>query len=73
MSPKKVGLKRKREVDQKCTDETARADERPLCKYGELCYQKNAFHLKKFRHPHKEGAPKNLENTSSQAEEVVLY
>lgn len=29
-------------------------DERPLCKYGESCYQKNAFHLNKYRHPYRE-------------------
>ena len=29
-------------------------DERPLCKYGESCYQKNTFHLTKYRHPHRE-------------------
>nr|CAG4650397.1 EOG090X0BAY [Sida crystallina] len=31
-------------------------DSRPLCKYGELCYQKNPQHLAKFRHPHREKA-----------------
>lgn len=34
--------------------------ERPLCKYGEKCYQKNPLHLKKFSHPHKENAVKLL-------------
>jgi len=29
-------------------------DERPLCKYGQSCYQKNNIHLKKYRHPHRE-------------------
>ena len=29
---------------------------KPLCKYGEKCYQKNLPHLQKFRHPHRENA-----------------
>lgn len=29
---------------------------KPLCKYGEKCYQKNSYHVQKFRHPHRDNA-----------------
>ena len=28
-------------------------DDKPLCKYGASCYQKNPYHLSKFSHPAK--------------------
>ena len=28
-------------------------DNKPLCKYGKDCYQKNPLHLQKFKHPTK--------------------
>lgn len=30
---------------------------KPLCKYGEKCYQKNQLHLSKYRHPTSEPTP----------------
>lgn len=38
-------------------------DNRPICKYGEKCYQKNSYHLARFRHPQRE--PSKTEATSS--------
>lgn len=34
---------------------------KPICKYGEKCYQKNSYHLKNFRHPHRESEAKHEE------------
>lgn len=28
-----------------------KSEEKPLCKYGSSCYQKNPEHRKKFKHP----------------------
>lgn len=32
-------------------NDVSKKDNRKLCKYGSECYQKNPFHLAKFRHP----------------------
>ena len=45
-------------------------DNRPLCKYGELCYQKNLLHTTKFRHPHKEKTDDEEADESSSTVEV---
>ena len=37
--------------DKESSDEDR--EDKPLCKYGEKCYQKNSYHLKKFKHPHR--------------------
>lgn len=42
-------------------------DERPLCKYGESCYQKNTFHLTKYRHPHREESAVLQEEDTAEA------
>ena len=49
-------------------------DVRPLCKYGESCYQKNTFHLKKYRHPHRQEneKPSRGEDVPSQEGNVPL-
>lgn len=39
---------------KKSDTDSSDEQESPLCKYGEKCYQKNSYHLKKFRHPHRE-------------------
>ncbi|XP_065178433.1 DNA ligase 3-like [Sycon ciliatum] len=45
-------LKRKREVDDEDSeDETFAKRLKPMCQYGEKCYQTNAKHLARFRHP----------------------
>ena len=38
---------------------------RPLCKYGEKCYQTNPQHLAKYAHPHRENATKETPPPSS--------
>lgn len=53
MDTKLECAKRKRvERDEEHSDENT--EHKPLCKYGEKCYQKNSYHLKKFRHPHRD-------------------
>nr|SVE73751.1 EOG090X0BAY [Daphnia atkinsoni] len=53
MDTKLERAKRKRvERDEECSDDNS--EQKPLCKYGEKCYQKNSYHLKKFRHPHRD-------------------
>ncbi len=68
------GLKRKREEENpKDSKESADAsdDKRPLCKYGESCYQKNSFHLNKFRHPHREVVIEKLQSKKAETQEVL--
>lgn len=63
MDSKKDELKRRNEnpVDQgfqvkrkKGNEPEVDVDDKPLCKYGDKCYQKNLPHLTRFRHPHRE-------------------
>nr|CAH0102221.1 unnamed protein product [Daphnia galeata] len=56
MDSKQEVLKRKR---MKSDEESSDSDtelKKPLCKYGEKCYQKNSYHVQKFRHPHRDNA-----------------
>lgn len=40
-------------------------DDRPICKYGEKCYQKNSLHLTRFRHPHRENESGKKKETNA--------
>nr|CAG4636424.1 EOG090X0BAY [Eubosmina coregoni]SVE69992.1 EOG090X0BAY [Eubosmina coregoni] len=63
------GSLKKRKSEEKLSDQESkkirneysavRDDQRPICKYKEKCYQKNAYHLSKYRHPHREGVSNN--------------
>lgn len=53
MNSKLEPTKRKRiKTDEEYSDE--HSEHKPLCKYGEKCYQKNSYHLQKFKHPHRD-------------------
>nr|SVE70615.1 EOG090X0BAY [Daphnia similis] len=53
MNSKLESAKRKRvKTEEEYSDE--HSEHKPLCKYGETCYQKNSYHLQKFRHPHRD-------------------
>nr|CAG4649592.1 EOG090X0BAY [Scapholeberis mucronata]SVE93812.1 EOG090X0BAY [Scapholeberis mucronata] len=76
MDSKKDELKRRNEnpVDdgfqvkrKKGNEPEVDVDDKPLCKYGDKCYQKNLPHLRRFRHPHRENnedAPKNSDHST---------
>ena len=63
------GSLKKRKSEEKLSDQESKKirngysavmdDQRPICKYKEKCYQKNAYHLSKYRHPHREGVSNN--------------
>nr|SVE77798.1 EOG090X0BAY [Daphnia lumholtzi] len=56
MDSKLEPTKRKRtKTDEKYSEE--HSEYKPLCKYGENCYQKNSYHLQKFRHPQRNPVP----------------
>nr|CAG4643424.1 EOG090X0BAY [Ilyocryptus agilis] len=56
-SPKREAFKRKGDSTVSETVKKAKespvVDARPVCKYGNSCYQKNEYHLKKYQHPHR--------------------
>lgn len=54
MDSKQDALKRKRIKSAEDSSDSDTEQKKPLCKYGEKCYQKNAYHLQKFRHPHRD-------------------
>nr|SVE75951.1 EOG090X0BAY [Daphnia hispanica] len=65
-------MKRKREKrDEKCSDEDS--EQKPLCNYGEKCYQKNSYHLQKFRHPHKDRIVKPEPELQKKPDEIRKY
>ena len=62
MNSKHEALKRKRiKSDEASSDSDSDTEQKkPLCKYGEKCYQKNLNHIQKFRHPHRDNVVVNL-------------
>nr|SVE88199.1 EOG090X0BAY [Daphnia similis] len=56
MDSRLESTKRKRtKTDEEYSDK--HSEHKPLCKYGENCYQKNSHHLQKFRHPQRDPVP----------------
>lgn len=43
-------------------------DEKPICKYGEKCYQRNEAHRNRFRHPQKDSEISNGKNQTAKRE-----
>jgi hypothetical protein len=77
MDSKQEVLKRKRITSDEESSDSDTEQKKPLCKYGEKCYQKNSYHLQKFRHPHRDNAvvkpaEHKLEVTNFFTEETVL-
>nr|SVE83839.1 EOG090X0BAY [Daphnia pulex] len=54
MDSKNEALKRKRIKSDEASSDSDTEPKKPLCKYGEKCYQKNLNHIQKFRHPHRD-------------------
>jgi hypothetical protein len=54
MDSKHEALKRKRIKSDEASSDSDTEPKKPLCKYGEKCYQKNLNHIQKFRHPHRD-------------------